>query len=487
MLGEEPLDLPARQLRTRAVLYTVSEEVLDRRRPGRRRDVPGAAHAAEHAAIGLLPLFATCDRWDIGGVSTALHEDTGACTVFVYDGHPGGAGFAERGYERGAAWLAATREAIAACECAAGCPSCVQSPKCGNGNEPLDKAGAVRLLDAVLGSGLGSALPWVGRRQNVPSHHPQSPELPVIVLGAVLLVIAALFTLASVFNGADVDYRVLGLSIDHVSVGGLFLTGLITGAVAMFALSLLLGGSARRHRKGAERKRAVKNARGQAETLEQENARLRDELATRERGTSTTVPSTSPAPACAARPGGAVAGRACLGPPRAGPKRLSRPGGVTATSTSAVSSRSPVSRQAVTVAPTACATRRRAGARHTGALQRRPRPPPVPPRRRLRPRAPAARRRPPTATSPAASSARTAAPEHGQRREAASPARAALVDPTGQTVCDRPRRRGAEHRADRSPLPDPVLAGGDRTPRTSKAASPRSAVRTGGPWPAPPR
>ncbi len=154
VLGEEPLDLPARQLRTRAVLYTVSEQLLEDAGLG-YADVPGAAHAAEHAAIGLLPLFATCDRWDIGGVSTALHEDTGACTVFVYDGHPGGAGFAERGYERGPAWLRATRDAIAACECAAGCPSCVQSPKCGNGNEPLDKAGAVRLLDAVLGSGLG--------------------------------------------------------------------------------------------------------------------------------------------------------------------------------------------------------------------------------------------------------------------------------------------------------------------------------------------
>ncbi len=154
VLGEEPLDLPARELRTRAVVYTVSAELLSRAQL-EWSDVPGAAHAAEHAAIGLLPLFATCDRWDIGGVSTALHEDTGACTVFVYDGHPGGAGFAERGYERGAPWLQATRDAISSCECVSGCPSCVQSPKCGNGNEPLDKAGAVRLLDVVLASGLG--------------------------------------------------------------------------------------------------------------------------------------------------------------------------------------------------------------------------------------------------------------------------------------------------------------------------------------------
>ena len=149
VLGEEPLDLPVRTLLTRATWWTMTREALLAADVG-ETDLPGALHAAEHAAIGLLPLYATCDRWDVGGVSTALHADTGLPTVFVHDGHPGGAGFAERGFVAARAWLTATRDAIEACECTAGCPSCVQSPKCGNGNDPLDKDGAVRVLDALL-------------------------------------------------------------------------------------------------------------------------------------------------------------------------------------------------------------------------------------------------------------------------------------------------------------------------------------------------
>ncbi len=149
VLDVVPLELPPSTLLTRAVWFTVSEDVLEA--AGLSPAAwPGALHAAEHAAIGLLPLVATCDRWDIGGVSTARHPDTGQPTVFVHDGHPGGAGFADRGHAAVGPWLAATRDAIAACECPAGCPSCVQSPKCGNGNDPLDKAGAVTVLDAVL-------------------------------------------------------------------------------------------------------------------------------------------------------------------------------------------------------------------------------------------------------------------------------------------------------------------------------------------------
>ncbi|EYR63062.1 DEAD/DEAH box helicase [Actinotalea ferrariae CF5-4] len=149
VLGQEPLDLPTRTLPTTAVWWTAPVEVLAAARVD-DGDVPGALHAAEHASIGLLPLLATCDRWDLGGVSTALHVDTECATVFVHDAYPGGAGFAERGFELGPRWLRATRDAIATCGCSAGCPACVQSPKCGNGNNPLEKDAAVRLLDAVL-------------------------------------------------------------------------------------------------------------------------------------------------------------------------------------------------------------------------------------------------------------------------------------------------------------------------------------------------
>ncbi|MGD1169587.1 DEAD/DEAH box helicase [Mycobacterium seoulense] len=144
------LDMPEQTLATTAVMYTITEEALLRNGIDAPR-IPGSLHAAEHAAIGLLPLVASCDRGDIGGLSTAVGPDpAGLPSVFVYDGYPGGAGFAERGFRQVSTWLGATAAAIEACECPRGCPSCVQSPKCGNGNDPLDKAGAVRVLRLVL-------------------------------------------------------------------------------------------------------------------------------------------------------------------------------------------------------------------------------------------------------------------------------------------------------------------------------------------------
>ena len=109
----------------------------------------GTLHAAEHSLIALLPLWAMCDRWDIGGLSTNVHYQTGRPTIFVYDGHSGGVGITERGFDRFEDWVEDTTRLLQRCPCAAGCPSCVQSPKCGNLNEPLDKAGARTLLERM--------------------------------------------------------------------------------------------------------------------------------------------------------------------------------------------------------------------------------------------------------------------------------------------------------------------------------------------------
>ncbi len=149
VLERVDLDLPPTHLKTRAVWWTIPERILTEAGLTPRR-IPGSLHAAEHAAIGMLPLLALCDRWDLGGLSTALHPDTGQPTVFIYDGLPGGAGLATRAYQRCPEHLRATRATVAGCRCVAGCPSCVQSPKCGNGNDPLDKVGAVAVLDLLL-------------------------------------------------------------------------------------------------------------------------------------------------------------------------------------------------------------------------------------------------------------------------------------------------------------------------------------------------
>jgi DEAD/DEAH box helicase domain-containing protein len=148
ILGHEDLDLPPSHLVTRGYWWVVPPAVLRRARVG-ELDVPGALHAAEHAAIGILPLFTICDRWDVGGVSTPWLDDTGGPTIVIYDGHPGGAGIAELGFEVAARQLQATLEVLERCRCRHGCPSCVQSPKCGSWNEPLDKRAAARLLRAA--------------------------------------------------------------------------------------------------------------------------------------------------------------------------------------------------------------------------------------------------------------------------------------------------------------------------------------------------
>lgn len=150
-LGTFPLTMPMRTLQTAGVWLTIKDSAV--KDAGIRiADVPGTLHAAEHTMIALLPLFATCDRWDIGGLSTAVHAQTGMPTIIVHDAMAGGSGCAERGFDAGISWLEATLDALESCDCTHGCPRCVQSPKCGNNNEPLDKHGATKLLRYLVGS-----------------------------------------------------------------------------------------------------------------------------------------------------------------------------------------------------------------------------------------------------------------------------------------------------------------------------------------------
>jgi DEAD/DEAH box helicase domain-containing protein len=148
VLGEEPLDLPTIRFNTVALWFGIPSRALARI-ADKDLDFAGGLHAAEHAAIGILPLFALCDRNDIGGVSTPLHPDTGNAAVFIYDAYPGGIGIAEKGYDMIEELWQATMHVIAECPCEDGCPSCVQSPKCGNNNKPLDKAAARIILEEL--------------------------------------------------------------------------------------------------------------------------------------------------------------------------------------------------------------------------------------------------------------------------------------------------------------------------------------------------
>jgi DEAD/DEAH box helicase domain-containing protein len=142
------LDLPQTEFETEAIWFLPEPSMLDGLMEMTR--LLGSLHAAEHSLIALLPLWAMCDRWDIGGLSTNLHFQTGRPTIFVYDGHAGGVGITERGFEAFEGWVEDTAKLLTGCPCERGCPSCVQSPKCGNLNEPLDKAGALTLLERML-------------------------------------------------------------------------------------------------------------------------------------------------------------------------------------------------------------------------------------------------------------------------------------------------------------------------------------------------
>ncbi|MBM3187620.1 MAG: DEAD/DEAH box helicase [Chloroflexi bacterium] len=158
VLSEEPLDLPSTMFETQALWFEVPPAIVAEI-VHRGLDLAGALHAVEHACIGILPLFALCDRNDIGGLSTPAHPDTDRPQVFIYDGYPGGVGIARKGFELAQELWARTLQVVAECPCEEGCPSCIHSPKCGNNNEPLDKAGAVVLLQWLLGEG---APPWPG-------------------------------------------------------------------------------------------------------------------------------------------------------------------------------------------------------------------------------------------------------------------------------------------------------------------------------------
>ncbi|MBI4187054.1 MAG: DEAD/DEAH box helicase [Chloroflexi bacterium] len=149
VIGEEPLDLPPQHFPTVALWFDLPPGAVARI-DREQLDFPGGLHAAEHAAIGILPMFALCDRNDIGGVSTPFHPDTGRAGIFIYDGYPGGIGIAEKGFDLIEQLWQTTLKAISECPCVEGCPSCVQSPKCGNNNQPLDKKAARVLLEGLL-------------------------------------------------------------------------------------------------------------------------------------------------------------------------------------------------------------------------------------------------------------------------------------------------------------------------------------------------
>ena len=152
VLGMEELNLPEQRFETDAFWFVLTDTILDDLNL-KDRELAGGIHAAEHGTIALFPLYTMCDRWDIGGVSTPFHYQTNHPTVFVYDGYEGGIGITSRGYDSAEQLLQSALELIKHCGCKKGCPSCVQSPKCGNWNEPLDKKAAIKILEGILEQG----------------------------------------------------------------------------------------------------------------------------------------------------------------------------------------------------------------------------------------------------------------------------------------------------------------------------------------------
>lgn len=179
LIARHPLELPDSTFETVGLWFKAERPIEEALRLAGEH-VLGALHAAEHAAISLIPLLALCDRGDIGGISYPLHPQVGTAAVFIYDGHPGGVGLAARVFPELPAFLGRVLDLVTSCPCEDGCPSCVQSPKCGNGNRPLDKRGAAHLLRLLLGREMvpAAALAAAERLRAQAYVSPRKPQIP---------------------------------------------------------------------------------------------------------------------------------------------------------------------------------------------------------------------------------------------------------------------------------------------------------------------
>ena len=178
LVSTYPLTLPPQTFETRA-LWMVLPDHLPRRLGDLKLHFMGGLHAAEHGTIAMMPLHVICDRWDLGGISTPAHPQVPQPVIFIYDGYPGGVGLTERAYETMEELLTTTFEMVRDCECEEGCPSCVQSPKCGSGNHPLDKKGAIRILAHILGrEDFQPSLPYGEPLEIPPDPQPRMEPVP---------------------------------------------------------------------------------------------------------------------------------------------------------------------------------------------------------------------------------------------------------------------------------------------------------------------